>query len=112
MKANYIIRAGEPLSLDLLVQEGDINDITMVSAVLKKAGPNLSVPPVNSPTLATFEVTDLAAPDLGWNFYLDDNITVALAPGYYITNARLDLVSGGPLKTDPVTIEIRGTVTA
>jgi hypothetical protein len=112
MKVNYIIRAGEPLSLDLLVQEGDVNEITGVTAILKKAGPNLSVPPVNSPALASFEVTELASPDLGWNFYLDDSVTLTLAPGYYITNARLDLISGGPLKTDPVTIEIRGTVTA
>jgi hypothetical protein len=112
MKANYIIRAGEPLSLDLLVQEGDVTDITQVSAVLKKAGPNLSVPPVSSPILASFEISELESPDIGWNFYLDDSVTLTLPAGYYITNARIDLVSGGPLQTDPVTIEVRGAVTA
>lgn len=111
MKADYIIRSGEPLSLNLILQEGSIADVTDVTAVLKKAGPNLSVPPVSAPILAVFTVTDLTGADQGWNFYLTDSQTLNLAPGFYITNARLELSAGGPLKTDPVTIEIRGTVT-
>lgn len=111
MKANYIIRAGEPLHLLLLVNEGNVTDVTSVTAVLKKAGPNLSVPPVSSPAVATFTVSNADLPDIGWSFYLNEQATLSLAPGYYITNARLNLTSGGPLKTDPITIEVRGTVT-
>jgi hypothetical protein len=111
MKADYIIRAGEPLSLNLMVLEGDIDEVVSASAVLKKAGTNMSVPPVSAPVIATFAVSSVEAPDMGWNFYIEDEITLGLAPGFYITNAKLNLVSGGPLKTDPITIEIRGTVT-
>lgn len=111
MKAHYIIRQGEPLVLQLLAVEGEVEDVTEVNAVLKSAGPNGSVPPISAPVVATFEVQPVPAPDVGWELILDEEDTVALKPGFYITNARLDLTSGGPLKTEHVIIEIRGSVT-
>jgi hypothetical protein len=111
MKADYIIRVGEPLKLSLLIAEGDITDVSSVQAVLKLAGPNMSVPPMSTPAVATFEVTEAELPDNGWNLYIDELITVNLKPGIYVTNARLNLVDGDPLKTDPVFIDIKPSVT-
>lgn len=108
MKADYIIRQGEELALSLMVLEGDVSPITTVSAVLKSAGPNGSVPSITTPSVATFEVDDI---DGGWSFIIDGGATALLKPGFYITNAKLDLLAGGPLKTDPVLIEIRPSVT-
>lgn len=111
MKADYIIRAGEPLSLSLLVLEGDVSNVTSVEAVLKAASANGTVPPLSSPILATFTVSPTSSPDVGWNLIIPNTVTATLKPGFYITNAKLNLTSGGPLKTDAVLIEIKGSVT-
>lgn len=111
MKADFIIRQGEPLTLSLLAIDGDISNIASVDAVLKAAGTNGSVPPSTAPVIATFTVSDANAPDLGWNLVIDGDDTVDIKPGFYITNAKLNLTSGGPVKTDHVLIEVRGSVT-
>ncbi len=111
MKADYIIKQGEELDLSLIVSEGDISTVTTVTAVLKLAGPNGSVPSSTAPAVATFDVSDVAAPEIGWNLLIDSTTTATLKPGFYITNARINLTSGGPLKTDTVLIEIRPSVT-
>lgn len=110
MKADYIIRVGETLILSLLVMEGDETIIDGVSAVLKAAGPNGSVPPASAPVVETFTVTPIPAPDIGWQFTLTDEETSLLKPGFYVTNAKLDMVGGDVRKTDPVLIEIKGSV--
>ena len=111
MRADYVIRQGEDLSLSLIAIEGDIGGITDASAVLKQAGPNGSVPPLSSPPIAVFNVADVEPPELGWTFTLDSEVTADLKPGYYVTNAKLTLAEGGPLKTDAVLIEVRLSVT-
>lgn len=111
MKADYIIRQGETLTLSLLVIEGDETSIESVSAVLKAAGPNGSVPPTSSPVIETFNVQPTEAPDIGWDFYLTDEETALIKPGFYVTNARLNMTGGDVLKTDAVLIEVKGSVT-
>lgn len=111
MKADYIIRQGEELSLSLIATEGDISNVTSVQAVLKAAGPNGTVPPITAPTLATFLVEPVSLPDIGWKLVVSGVTTATLKPGYYVTNAKLNLATGGPLKTDEVLIEIRASVT-
>lgn len=112
MKANYIIQVGEPLALSLLAIEGSISNVTSVVASLKLAGPNGSIPPLSQASVATFTVTSAQAPDLGWSLYISDSVTATLKPGFYITNAKLNLAGGaGPIKTDSILIEIKGSVT-
>lgn len=111
MKADYVIQQGEELSLSLIAIEGDISDVVEASAVLKHAGPNGSAPGVSAPIVATFNVSDAEAPDLGWQFNLAEADTEVLKPGFYVTNAKLELVSGGPLKTDHLLIEVKASVT-
>lgn len=110
MKAHYIIKQGEDLSLSLIATEGDVSSITSVSAVLKPAGPNGSVPPADIPSVATFTVSSVDSPEVGWNLVVEDTVTALLKPGFYITDAKL-VYSTGAIKTDPVLIEIRGSVT-
>ena len=111
MKDDYIIRVGEPLKLSLIIAEGDITEVESVEAVLKIAGPNLSVPPLTHPAVATFEITEASSPYNGWDLYIDETITADFKPGFYVTNARLNMVGGDPLKTDPVFINIKPSVT-
>ena len=111
MKADFIIRAGEPLSLSLLLVDGDLSAVQSLSAVLKAAGVNQTVPPVSAPVVASFQVNVAPSPNVGWTFYLDSETTQALKPGFYVTNAKINLSSGGPLKTDTIFIEVKGTVT-
>lgn len=110
MKANYIIRVGETLTLSLLLIEGDIDLVSGVSAVLKPAGPNGSIPATTTPAVATFQVSPVDLPDIGWDLYLSDEVTALIKPGLYITNAKLDMINGEVLKTDAVLIDIRGSV--
>ncbi len=110
MRADYIVYQGEPLVLSLLAVEGYIDNVVSVEALLKAAGPNGSVPSKTAPVIATFETSETEAPDVGWDFILSETITDTLKPGFYMTNAQLNLDSGGPVKTDHVTIEIRGSV--
>ena len=109
MKADYIIRAGESLMLSLLLVEGD-EIITEVTAVLKKAGPNGTVPPLSAPSVVAFTVTDTTPPDIGWDLSLTDEQTAIIPPGMYITNAKLDIEDGSVYKTEPILIEVRGSV--
>jgi hypothetical protein len=110
MKADYIIRQGESLNLSLLVIEGDDSIIDNISAKLKKAGPNGSVPPLIAPDVASFVITLIDPPDIGWSLLLDDEATSLIDPGFYITNAKLDMIDGSVMKTEPVLIEIKGSV--
>jgi hypothetical protein len=111
IKPDFIVRHGEPLCLSLLAIDGDIATVDSVTAVLKSAGPNGSIPPTTSPILATFEISDAEAPDVGWDLALSSEIVSSLSPGYYVTNAQLNLTSGGPIKSDHVIIQVRRTVT-
>ena len=111
IKAHYIVRHGEPLCLSLLAVEGDISNVVSVEAVLKAAGPNGSVPASTVPPVATFEVTPADAPDVGWDLSLGSAEVANLKPGYYVTNASLELTEGGPIKSDHVVIQVRRSVT-
>ena len=110
-KADFIYRQGEPIAISLLVVDGDISGVDDVEAVLKKTGPNGSVPPSTAPNVAVFTVQDAELPDVGWDLTLTEAETYLLPPGQYITNARINLLAGGPVKTGTVIIEIRGSVT-
>lgn len=111
MKADYVIRQGEQLSLSLIAT-GDVSMVDSVEAHLKKAGPNGSVPPNSAPVEAVFIVQPTADADaIGWDLFLDEADTSNLAPGFYVTNAKLNLSSGGPLKTDVISIEVQASPT-
>lgn len=110
MKANYVIRRGETLSLSLLVIEGDSSVVNTISAVLKKAGPNGTIPSNTAPVEAIFEISPVDLPDIGWRLLIQDEITDTLVPGFYITNAKLNLTDGSVLKTEPILIEVKGSV--
>ncbi len=107
MAANYQIKSGETLTLTLRRVDGDLSIVADVVARLKKAGPNASIPPKTAPVVATLETFIIVD---GWQFILADNFTELLEPGIYVADAKLNLVDGGTLKTDPVTVEIRPSV--
>lgn len=107
MKANYIIKKGETLTLILEQVEGDFSVIENVSAKLKKAGPRGTIPPVTEPVVANFEVTPF---ETGWYFVLEGVITSSFEEGFYIADATLNLVGGEVDKTDTVLIEVQRSV--
>lgn len=109
MIVNFTIRTGETLKLELNLVEGDISIVAGATCKLKKAGPNGSVPPASKPVIATFTTVNKLG--VGWDFVLEDAETAALEPGPYIADAKLDLIDGGTLKTEPVLIEIKPSVT-
>ena len=104
------IYQGEPLDITLLVIEGAAESVATVEAVLKKAGPNKSVPYSDAEPVFTFTSAAADAPDVGWKFSLTAVQTETLAPGYYITNAKLNLVTGGPIKSEPILVKVKPSV--
>jgi hypothetical protein len=108
MKANYLIKVGETLRLQLNRVEGDLTIVDTIAAKLKRAGPNGSIPASTAPTIAMFTVINTAE---GWDLLLEDEQTTLLEPGIYVADAKLNLVDGGVMKTDSVLIDVRPSVT-
>lgn len=113
MKTDYVIRTGATLVLSLDVMEGDPSVISSVSAVLKPAGPNGTVPSPAVLPIAAFGVTSRVASGeipAGWDLRIGDNLTAQIKPGFYITDAKITYTSGDTQKTEPVLIEIKSGV--
>jgi hypothetical protein len=107
--ADYVIRRGETLVLPLNVVEGDVSLVSIATAKMKKAGTRNTVPGPDAPVIMTLttEINGLN----GWYFSLTDDQTETLQPDTYIVDAKLTFNDGSVIKTNPVTIEVKPSVT-
>jgi hypothetical protein len=109
MERTYRARNGERFTLFLDLVEGEMDNVTSITAALKKAGPNGSIPSASTPVLETFTILESFDPP-GWMMWLTEAQTAELVPGLYVMNAALSVPGFGVVKTDPLIIEIKGTV--
>jgi hypothetical protein len=109
----YLFQRGETIGIALDAIEGDVATVSAISAVMKLVPPGRNTVPADTPVAATFSVTPRAAAGgiaAGWNLIVSDSASAGLAPGTYHADARLT-VGGGVIVTDPITIQIKQSVT-
>jgi hypothetical protein len=109
----YTFQRGETVSLALDAVTGDPLSVTSISAVMKAVPPGRTSVSQDAPVAATFTISSRAAMgDIppGWTLTISAATSAGLAPGAYITDARL-VVGGGVVMTEPVAIRIKASVT-
>ena len=106
-KVNFRIKAGESLTLRLKQIEGDFSIVDNITVTIKKAGPNGTVPPLATPSIASFVVEEEID---GWLLTIDESITATWAYGLYVADAKL-LIGTDVIKTEAVVIEVGRSVT-
>lgn len=89
-RITYRFPRGAPVRLGLQETTGDSSALTERRAVLKKAGPGMTMPPATGPAAATFTITARAAVTLpvpvakGFDLVLSDDVARALPAGVYV----------------------------
>jgi hypothetical protein len=110
----FIFQRGETISLALDAVAGDPATVTAISAKLKAVPPGRTTVPASAPVAANFVIsTRSAVGDIpaGWTLTVPAATSVALTPGSYLADARLE-VAGGVIVTDSVALRLCETVSA
>jgi hypothetical protein len=109
----YTFQRGETIVLALDAMTGDPLSVTAITAVMKAVPPGRSAVPDGAPVAATFSIAPRAAQadiPAGWTLTISAATSAGLTPGAYLADARLEVASG-VIKTEPVAIRIKPSVT-
>ena len=110
----YTFQRGETVSIALDAVQGDPLTVSSVTAAMKPVAAGRSMVDPGAAVAATFTVTSRVAAagiPAGWTLTLGAAVSVGLAAGTYLADARL-VVSGGVTITEPVAIRMIDAVTA
>jgi len=111
MPATFTFQRGEPIIIDLVIDDaGSIDPVNVTVAMRLKKGTR--PPPQSDPAIAEFVLAYVPASgsDMAyWRGTIADSS--AIDPGDYVTDAVLSLDDAVIAITDPVRVQIRGSVT-
>lgn len=106
----YTFSRGETIILALnLISGGVLGDVTAIEAVVRRFGIGAVTLDPAQPIDASFTVATRSPVGLdlgGWTLEISPTVSEALAPGLYLADARLTLVSREMI-TSSVIIEVR-----
>jgi hypothetical protein len=104
MAISFEYSRGETIKIGLGIEDNDPDVVvTSVQAHLRPAARGTRVVDPLAPLAAVFEVIPA---ENGWHFVLPPEVSAALAPGRYLTDALLTLDSGDVIITDALPINI------
>jgi hypothetical protein len=105
----YEFKRGETIGLVLEAVQGDPGVVDAIQAIFRPTSGGRIIEP-GAPTYE-FEVLERETAPAGWDLGYSDELSLQLAPGTYLIEARLE-IAGGVVITETADMRIKPTVAA